>query len=191
MNQNKLIDFNSAANDFEFLDRIRLRYQMFANDIKSLSGMLCGYALAKENYENNIRKFSEYLTDSKGENPHAVSWETIIEREAQKPEYEIPIFFTYLDNYRRITYDELGVIELSWEQRNFDFRRLLRIINIDYPELPIKAPHILKAVKSPFVEVHAFYFDENKFKYYEQCLRDYPRLKKWARECFNINEQQW
>jgi hypothetical protein len=191
MKQVNVIDFKKAVSDFELLDIIRLRYQMFANDIKSLSGILCGYGLAKEAYEHNIMEFSKYLTESRDENQHAVSWGMIIEREASKPEYEIPIFFTYLDEYRKIEYDILGEVELTWEQRDFDFRRLLKIVNIDYPELPIKAPHKLKAVKSPQGEVHAFYYDENELKYYEQCLREYPRLKKWARECFDINEKQW
>ena len=191
MNQGKVIDFREATNDFELLDILRLRYQMFANDIRTLSGILSGYGLAKDKYERNISEFSKYLTGLRHENPHTVSWEIIIERESERPEYEIPIFFTYLDEYRENKHVVLGEVELSWEQRDFEFRRHLKIMNIDYPELPIKAPHILNAVESPLGEVHAFYCDGNNFKYYEQCLREFPRLKQWTQECFNINEQQW
>ena len=164
---------------------------MYANDIDSLSGVLVGYSLAKEDYNQNIGKFSNYLTDLKGLNPYAVSWTTVISSEAEKTEYEIPVFYQYLDEFRGIRHEVLGEVELSWEQRDFDFRRKVEVVNIDYPELPLKAPHKLQAVKIPGAKVHAFYYDEKGFKYYEQCLKDFSNLKKWARECFNINEHMW
>jgi hypothetical protein len=50
---------------------------------------------------------------------------------------------------------------------------------------------MLKAVGIPGVRIHAFFFDENGFKYYEQCLGDMERLKKWAADCFNISSEEW
>jgi hypothetical protein len=164
---------------------------MYANDIKSLSGILLGYSLAKKNYINNISEFGKYLTDLKEVNPYAVSWMEIITKEAEYPDYEIPIFFQYLDEYRQIKYRSLGAVELTWEQRDYDFRRIIEKVNIDYPELPLKAPHKLEALEIPGVKIHAFYYDKNGYKYYEQCLGDFSRLKKWAKDCFNIDESQW
>lgn len=191
MNRKSAIDFRGAKSDFELLDLIRLRYQMFANHIRSLCGILTGYSLAKENYEQNIREFSQYLTKLKNVNPHAVSWDMVISKEVEVTEYEIPVFYEYLDEYRKINHEVLGVVGLSLEQRVFDFYRQVEKVNIDFPALPISAPHKLKAVKIPGVKVHAFYYDENGSKYYEQCFRDFSYLKRWAKECFNINEQQW
>lgn len=191
MNQESAVDFRVAKSDFELLDLIRLRYQMFANDIRSLCGILTGYSLAKENYEQNIREFSQYLTDLKNVNPYAESWDMVISKEAEMTEYEIPVFYKYLDEYRKINHEVLGDVELSWEQRKFDFRRQVEKVNIDFPTLPLSAPHRLEAVKIPGVKMHAFYYDGNGNKYYEQCFKDFVYLKRWAKECFNINEQQW
>jgi hypothetical protein len=191
MSNEGVSDFTSANNDFELLDRIRVRYQVFANDIKSLSGILLGFSLAKEDYKSEILDFSKYLTDLKNVNPYAMSWMDIISKEAKNSEYEIPIFFKYLDDYRQTDLEVLGTVELSWEQRDFDFRRRIEKVNIDFPELPLKAPHKLEALKIPGVKVHAFFYNENGEKYYEQCLRDFDSLKEWAKDCFGIGEQQW
>jgi len=191
MNQERVVEFKDATSDFELLDLIRIRYQMFANNIQSLRGILTGYGLARDDYEQIICGFSEYLTDLKKVNPFAVSWDMIISNEAGNTEYEIPLFYKYLDEYRNINHEPLGEIELSWEQRNFYFRRCIEKISVDNPELPLKAPHRLIAVKIPGVKVHAFYYDEGGNKYYEQCLMDFARLKKWVSNCFNINQEQW
>lgn len=192
MKQDKTgIDIRNAKDDFELLDLIRLRYQMYANDIDSLNGILVGYGLAKEDYKQHIGDFSKYLTDMKGMNPYAVSWTTVIVNEAEKTEYEIPVFYQYLDEFRNIRHEILGEVELSWEQRHFDFRRKFEQVNIDFPDLPLKAPNKLQAVKIPGVKTHAFHYDEKGHKYYEQCFKDFTHLKKWARESFNINEHMW
>ena len=184
--------FHKAKSDFELLDMLRVRYQMFAEDIQSLNGILLGYSLARpDGYESNIQDFSANLSKMNGVNPHAVSWMEQISNEARHPEYEIPVLFTHLDQYRSVKYDELGEVELTWEQRDFDFRRRLEKINVDYMELPLKQPHVLKAIRIPGAKVHAFFFDENNFKYYEQCLGDMERLEKWATDCFNIGPTQW
>jgi hypothetical protein len=186
--ENGMVEFDKAKSDFELLDKLRVRYQMFATDIHSLSGILLGYRLAKsEEYESNIQEFGEYLSKKNSVNPHAVSWMAQISEEAKNPEYEIPIFFENLDGYRDIEYEELGEVELSWDQRDFDFRRRLEVVNLEYPEIPLKPPHKLQAVRIPNVKVHAFFIDECGKRYYEQCLGDMEHLKKWASECFNIN----
>lgn len=186
-----VIDFKAARSDFELLDKIRIRYQMYAEDIQTLGGLLVGYCLAQVDYKRNIRDFASYLANKKEVNPLTVSWMEIISSETTDPNYEIPVFFQYLDEYREISYDQLGSVKLSWEQRYFDFHRQIENVNIDFPRLPLKAPHKLEAVKIPGVKVHAFYYDENGVKYYEQCLGDYDNLKSWAKECFNIDETQW
>ena len=102
MASDTIVKFINAKNDFELLDMIRVRYQMYANDINMLSGILTGYSLDKENYTNNIRDFGKYLADLKGVNSYVLSWMEIISSEAEHPDYEIPIFFQYLDGYRQI-----------------------------------------------------------------------------------------
>ncbi len=185
------MEIRDAKSDFELLDIVRRRYQMYVRNITELRGFITGYGLAKIDYESNLPDFSKYLTDLKKVNPYAVSWDSLIAEEAGEQDYEIPLFFTYLDEFRNIQAEVLCEVDLTWDHREFDFRRMLKNTNIDYPSLPIKAPHILKAVKIPGVSVHAFYFDETGFKYYEQCLRDLDYLKSWAKECFNINEEEW
>jgi len=185
------LDFQSSSNDFELLDKIRVRYQMYAGDIRSLNGVLLGFSLAKKHYEMNIPEFGKYLTDLKKVNSYAISWMDIVSSEARNKEYEIPIFYKYLDDFRKIKHETLGSIDLTWDQRDHDFKRSLSVMNIDYPSLPLKPPHKLVAVKIPGVKVHAFFYDENNSKYYEQCLGDFNRLKTWAKECFQIDEVQW
>ena len=187
-----MIEFEKAKSDFELLDKLRVRYQMYATNIQALSGVLLGYRLAKPNdYEESIQEFSAYLSKENSVNPHAVSWMAQISDQAENLEYEIPIFYEHLDEYRQIKYEDLGEVVLSWEQRNYDFRRRLEIINMEYPEIPLKPPYKLRAVRIPNIKVHAFFIDENGKKYYELCLGDFPRLKKWAKDCFNINEEKW
>ncbi len=185
------ISFHNAKSDFELLDLIRMRYQMYAGDLRTLAGILLGFSMAKSEYETNLDEFSRHLTESKDVNPHAVSWVKVITREAEQPEYEIPLFFDYLDKFRNIDHEVLGSVELSAEQRHFDFQRSARIMSVDYPKLPLKPPHRLQAVKIPGHSVHAFYFDELGQKYFEQCLREFDYLKKWAKECFDIDPEQW
>ncbi len=42
-----MVEFHKANSDFELLDILRLRYQMFANDIRTLSGILLRYSLSR------------------------------------------------------------------------------------------------------------------------------------------------
>lgn len=187
-----MIEFDKAKSDFDLLDKLRVRYQMYATDIQALSGVLLGYSLAKsDDYEKNIQEFSAYLSKKNSVNPSAVSWMAQISDEAKNSEYEIPIFYAHLDEYRHIKYEDLGEVVLSWEQRNYDFRRRLEIISMEYPEMPLKPPYKLRAVRIPNVKVHAFFIDEYGKKYYELCVGDFTRLKKWAKDCFNIHENKW
>lgn len=195
----KQIAFHNAVSDFELLDKIRVRHQMFANNLSMLHGVLVGYHLAKnkeaeDSFKPNISDFHQYLSKQNQVNATAVSWVEQITNEVEYEEYEISKFFEYLDAFREIQYESLGEAILSFEQRDFDFRRRLKGCNIDdakhLPLHPIP-PHTLKAVKIPNVKVHAFFYDENGNKYNEQCLGDMDQLINWAKECFDIHPSQW
>ena len=187
-----MVEFHKANSDFELLDILRLRYQMFANDIRTLSGILLGYSLSRpKDYVSSIPEFSAYLSKRNKVNPHAVSWVEQVIKEANNPQYEIPTFFTLLDQYRNTVHEEIAGVELTCEQRHFDFHRCLENVNMDYPEIPLKPPHTLKAIRISGAKVHVFYIDESNVKYYEQCLGDMEYVKRWAKDCFSIEPTQW
>jgi len=79
----KVLKFSGAKNDFELLDLLRFRYQMYANDISSLNGILIGYALANEKYKDEMRDFGSYLSDLESYNSSAISWSKFISRKAE------------------------------------------------------------------------------------------------------------
>ena len=174
----------------EHLDHIRQRYQIFANDIYTLTGFLIGYGLVNYRDDSFLTDFQSYIS-KKNKVSLNVPFQHQISLEAGNKEYEVPIFFTYLDEFRGIEYECLGATQLSYEQKCFDFQRRIKDLNLEYPKLPIEPPHKLKIVKIPNVKVHAFYYDKNDRKYYEQCFIDFEEAQKWAKFCFNIDRKQW
>jgi len=67
----------------------------------------------------------------------------------------------------------------------------MKNVNVDYPKLPLKAPSRLVVVRIPNVRTHAFFYDQAGKKYYEMCFNGMDHVKKWAKECFNIDPPQW
>lgn len=185
--------FDKVSTEIELIDHLRIRYQVWANGIDSLSGILTGFSLARNFDMKNsfLPEFQLYLSKKFDYNPSAIAWLDIIKQQAGEKEYEISKFLELLDDFRNIDINELGKVGLTWEQRNFDFKRRLKSLNVDYPELPLKPPHQLLAVKIPNVNVHAFFYDGQENKYYEQCFKNFETLKHWAKECFAINEIDW
>jgi len=191
MGKVKLISFKNAKSDFELLDKIRMRYQMYAHDLSSLVGILTGYSMASNEFEDDMGGFSSYFSKLKNYNSRALHWSEYIKREAELPEYEIPIFFKYLDEYREIVYEVLGTVELTSEQRYAFFQVRIKNINMDYPELPLKPPHRLECVSLEDGRVRVFYFNHGNEKYYEQTLGDFDYCKQWAKSLFNIDGSSW
>lgn len=185
--------YDAPLSDFELLDKIRLRHQIYAQNVHGICGILVGYQMARtENFQNDeIGGGASFLAAKNDVNPHAVHWTEQIIREAQREEYEIPTFFAHLDDFRGLGMTTLAEADLTDEQRHFDFHRRLSIVNVDYPELPLMPPHRLVAVRIPTVRVHAFYFDARGKKYYEQCFKDIAHLKRWAEDCFGLGASQW
>ncbi len=189
----KPLVFSEAKSELELIDMIRVRYQMWAEDLDTLNGILIGYHLAGKYSDpsKSLDGFREFLIKKYSLGDYPFSWLKILKDQVNQRRYEIPLFFENLDEFRGLDIRLLGEVTLTWEQRDFEFRRLVDLVNIDYPDLPMKAPHKLTAVEIPGVRIHAFYYDKDGHKYYEQCLRKLDRLLKWSKDCFNIPEEQW
>ncbi|WP_431685718.1 hypothetical protein [Hahella sp. NBU794] len=190
----KLIAFHEAKTALELLDLIRHRYQMFANDIDTLNGILVGYSMARKEFGwyDFAGEFRRFLMEKYSlPEDYPFSWVTIIKEQIVNCEYQVPVFFECLDAHRKLEIQLLGEATLTQNQRYFDFKRMLRHTSVDYPKLPLKPPHVLKAVKIPEVKVHAFFYDEKGCKYYEQAFSDFEHVLAWGEQCFDIPEGQW
>ncbi|AZZ92800.1 hypothetical protein ENC22_16970 [Hahella sp. KA22] len=139
----KLIAFHEAKTALELLDLIRHRYQMLANDIDTLNGILMGFSMANGEFGwyDFAGDFRRYLMEKYSlPEDYPFSWTTIIKEQAVNCEYQVPVFFECLAAHRKLEIQLLGEATLTRDQRYFDFERMLRQTNVDYPSLPLNPP---------------------------------------------------
>lgn len=183
--------FKSFTTKFELLDAIRVRHQMYASSIEALSGILTGFSIAQNITDEEFDGFHRFLAKKLNKKYNYYSWMELIESVSEDKEYEVSIFYKFLDEFRCTKNKIIAEVNLTYDQRRFDFDRRIVHVNIDKPCLPLKAPDKMIAIELNSDRVYAFYYDNENIKYFEQYLGDKEDLFKWAKNCYDIPSKQW
>lgn len=164
---------------------------MYADNIDMLAGILIGFGLSQNQRDEEFEGFHNFLAKKLNLNPNLYGWMEMVKLIATDTQFEVSVFFSLWDEFRNIDREVVADVVLTRDQRYFDFQRRIAIVNIDKPELPLKAPHKIKAIKMFNNRVHATFFDENEKLYYEIGLRNFEQLLKWSQDCFDVPKEQW